>query len=455
MIAVLFTPILTRLFDAEAFGIVAVFASVVSIFGAIACFRYEQAIVTAKSHNMALCMFVLGICIAKGLSVVILIAGIFGHDLILNQIGLASISAYFWLIPLNILIIGLHSSFNLWNTRHKQFSIVSAATITGGLATTFFNVVFGLLGYNTGKDLVLAAVIGQSSAVLVFAVLSYYAARQKNYKKPRLEKIKTGLIRYKKFPLYSSWAILMGASAWLLPTILMGIFFDPRFVGLYALGFKIIQMPTSFIGSAIGQVFFEASKNAKKTGKLGETVETLTASIIAVFIFPYLALLIIGAEFYAVVFGQDWWKAGLYSQILAPWAFVWFLSSPLTPLFSVLERQKSQLIWNIFNIISRLSPVGLAVYFDNFDILIWSLGIIGFFLYGYKVILSINIADASVLNILKLTSKNLIFCFLASLVLYGLGMLELHLFWKILFCIFFAFINLFYFYRSQSFGHVF
>lgn len=445
----MFTPILTRLFNAEAFGIVAVFASVAGIFGAIACLRYEQAIVIAKSSVMALNMLTLSIAMAVITSLIILVISISYHDWILPALGLETLGIYFWLVPLNILIIGLHSSFNFWNTRHKKFTIISIATITGGLSTTFLNLCFGYLGYTTGKDLVIASVCGQTIAVLLFTLLSIWTDYNARYSKPHFGRICFGINRYKKFPLYSSWAILMGASAWLLPTILMGIFFDARYVGLYALGFKIIQMPTSLIGSAIGQVFFEASKQAQKAGKLGETVEDLTATIITLFLFPYMALTMIGAEFYEVVFGAEWWTAGLYSQILAPWAFAWFLSSPLSPLFSLLERQGTQLIWNIFNLISRLTPIALAVYFEDFAVLIWSLGIIGLFVYGYKVVLSLHIANASVRNVIKLCLNQLILCIFGMIILGLSNWVELHLIWKLLFCAVFASSNFYIFLKKQ------
>lgn len=449
LIAVLFTPILTRLFNAEAFGIVAVFASVAGIFGAISCLRYEQAIVIAKSNIMALNMMSVSIIIAVATSLIILAIGIGNHIEILSVFGLESLGVFFWLIPFNVMIIGLHSAFNLWNTRHKNFTIISIATITGGLSTTFFNLCFGFAGYTTGQDLVIASVCGQTIAVLIFAVLSAGSFSQIRHRKSRFNRMAFGLKRYKKFPLYSSWAILMGASAWLLPTILMGIFFDAKYVGLYALGFKIIQMPTGLIGSAIGQVFFEASKKAQQTGQLGQTVEDLTATIISLFLFPYMALTLIGAEFYEVVFGVEWWTAGYYSQILAPWAFVWFLSSPLSPLFSLLERQGTQLIWNIFNLLSRLTPIAIAVYFADFALLIWSLGIIGLALYGYKVILSMNIAGASFWNVLKLCRNSLVLCCLAMIILGLFNWLGLHLIWKLLFCASYAFGTFYIFFKRQ------
>ncbi len=65
-------------------------------------------------------------------------------------------------------------------------------------------------------------------------------------------------------------------------------------------------------------------------------------------------LTILGPEIFAFFFGARWAEAGVYAQILAPWTFFWFISSPLSSVFSVLERQEFGL---------KLNPVILATRF--------------------------------------------------------------------------------------------
>ena len=53
IIAVLASPLLTRLYGPEAFGFLALFTSITSIIGVIACMRYELAIMLPKTDEEA------------------------------------------------------------------------------------------------------------------------------------------------------------------------------------------------------------------------------------------------------------------------------------------------------------------------------------------------------------------------------------------------------------------
>jgi len=60
IITIVASPILTRLYGPEAFGFFALFTSITSIIGVIACIRYELAIMLPKSDEEAANL--LGLC---------------------------------------------------------------------------------------------------------------------------------------------------------------------------------------------------------------------------------------------------------------------------------------------------------------------------------------------------------------------------------------------------------
>ena len=61
IIAVLASPLLTRLYGPEAFGFFALFTSITSIIGVVACMRYEMAIMLPKTDEEAANL--LGLCL--------------------------------------------------------------------------------------------------------------------------------------------------------------------------------------------------------------------------------------------------------------------------------------------------------------------------------------------------------------------------------------------------------
>ena len=86
IIAILASPLLTRLYGPEAFGFLALFTSITSIIGVIACMRYEMAIMLPKTDEEAanlpaLCL--LSVAVVCGLTMPALY---FGADALLSPL---------------------------------------------------------------------------------------------------------------------------------------------------------------------------------------------------------------------------------------------------------------------------------------------------------------------------------------------------------------------------------
>jgi len=202
-----------------------------------------------------------------------------------------------------------------------------------------------------------------------------------------------GIRRYRKFPIFSSWAGILNTLSWQLPVLMFGMFFSPTVVGFYALGFRILQMPMSLVGSAIGQVFHQRAAEVYLQGSLAPLLEGLMKRLLMVILFPMLMLTVIGRDLYIVVFGQAWAEAGVYTQILSVWAIVWFVSSPLSTLYGVMGKQAQGLALQVAVFISRLVSIGVGAYYGSVTLSLILFSVSGFFVYGYMILQISKFAD--------------------------------------------------------------
>ena len=103
------------------------------------------------------------------------------------------------------------------------------------------------------------------------------------------------------------------------------------------------------------QVFFQkASEEKNRTGRVKTVVQEVHQRLVSIGIFPILILMIIGEELFGLVLGAQWSTAGGYARILAPWIFLVFIASPLSTIFSVLEKQTVGLVFNLTVLLSRI-----------------------------------------------------------------------------------------------------
>jgi lipopolysaccharide exporter len=383
IITILTAPIISRLFSPEAFGVLNVFTSLIGIISIVICLRYEYAIMLPEDDADAVNLFALCLVIAFGISAA---AGLF--LLLLGQ-NLASLLKspelyrYFWLIPIGLLIQGLFAALNFWNSRTKHFGRLSIARVAASLTTSALPIFLAYLGRANAATLIFSYLAGTFifAIVLGFQVLkdsgSYLV---NNIAKSRMV---ANLKRYRKFPLVDSWSSFVNNLSWQLPSLMLLYFFSTTVVGYYALSNRMIVLPMTLIGSAIAQVFYQRTAELRSNpANLSKSVELVFRRLVAIGLFPAVVLGIAGPVLFGIVFGANWVEAGRYAQILSPWMFILFISSPLSILFSTLERQELALIVNSIILASRFIALVIGGLTNNiyFTLVIWS--VTGVLVYG-------------------------------------------------------------------------
>src|SRR5690606_5828480 len=134
--------------------------------------------------------------------------------------------------------------------------------------------------------------------------------------------IKRSAQRYQRFPLYSTWEGLANTAGLQLTPLFIAAIFGAAPAGIYSLASRVLSMPMSLIGTAVGQVFFANAAEAYRKGQLGMLVGQLHTRLAHIGMPPALVLLIAGPELFAFAFGPEWQLAGEFAQWMAPWLYL-------------------------------------------------------------------------------------------------------------------------------------
>ncbi len=95
-------------------------------------------------------------------------------------------------------------------------------------------------------------------------------------------------------------------------------------------------------------MFYQRASRAVSEGSLSTLVENVFRMLVIIGMFPILILTIVGSDVFTVIFGSAWTEAGVYAQILSLWAFIWFISSPLSTIYLVVEEHHFGFSYNFF-----------------------------------------------------------------------------------------------------------
>jgi len=347
------SPILTRIYTPEDFGLLALYMAIATIIAVIATGRYELAIMLPKKDEDAVHILLLSLMITVVISLISFLIAFFFNPQITKILGNQEISRWIYLVPGSILLIGFYNSLTYWTNRKKSYKKMAQNKViqSGSMAT--MQVSLGLLK-NSSSGLIVGWFFGQLIAVALLVRLVWREDKNK-INKISILKIWGFAKRYKKFPLINSWSGLLNTASLQIPVILLTAFFSVAVTGFFSLAQRILQIPMTLLGSAIGQVYFEkASRLKNETSEVRRITLEVNKKLLLIGLFPIGIIILWGDTLFALVFGQAWKVAGEYAQLLSVWIYFVFISSPLTHLMTIYEKHFEFILFNTFLFSSRI-----------------------------------------------------------------------------------------------------
>lgn len=355
LLSILAAPILTRLYSPDDFGMLAVFTALLTFFTVISAGRYELTIPLPDSEQDAADLTVLGFSLVLCTTIISAFIFIIWPQKIATIINTPQLANYLWIIPLGVFFLGSYQVFNKWAVRQKQFTVIAKTRVYQSVGTLAIQ----LGGHSLGPLALMGGhAIGQGIGA---SGLAYSALKRPELKKSSWRNLKKQAYRYKDFPIFSTWTALFNTASLQFAPIMFIAIFGATVTGLYALTLRMLTLPSSLIGNAVGSVFLSEAPKAKRDGNLAELVTKLHSRLAMAGALPLVVLLLFGPDLFALVFGEEWRKAGVYSQWMAPWIFLQFQWSPLSMLSTVLELQRQALIAQVFTFISRFGSILIAM----------------------------------------------------------------------------------------------
>jgi len=361
-IPIAISPILTRIYTPEDFGVFALFVAVTAIFGSIANGRYELAIMLPKKDEDAINIFALGFIITSLISLVLLVLVVAFNDYLTKLLGNDEISVWLYFVPIAVFFTGLWNILNYFNNRKKQYKDLANATIIKSIVTAIVQLSVGFI-----KQGVSGLISGQIVSQFFANSKLLYNITKDKVLMSKISKLKiiTLARRYKNFPKFSMWAGLLNTSSHHFTNILISSFYSVSTLGFYSLVQRVLGMPSSLIGNSIGQVFFQqATKEKQQTGKAIKTFNSTARKLFIIGLPSFGILFFIVEDLFAMVFGEDWRVAGSYSMILIPYFFINFISSPLAIIMSVFEQQIQTLMINIIILFTSIILILISNLFN-------------------------------------------------------------------------------------------
>ena len=332
------TPVLTRLYNPDAFGVLAVFSALMGVVLVVSSLRYEMAIPLPRTDRNASQLLVLAISINLVTAGLIALAVYFLRHKMAAWMDTPELATMLWLLPIAILTAGSYKTLNFWAVRNRDYKRIARTKISQALGNVLTQIAGGLAGLGP-FGLVAGQVVGQSVGISRLA--SGIGLRRFLRRTLKSSLRNRALIKaHHHFPKYDVPAAGVNAVSTQLPNFLLAGLFNPAAAGFYYLAQRILATPMSMVGQAVAQVLYGQSREDLRHGVFQQTVRRVLLVLVLIVGPPALLVFIFAEPAFVLIFGEAWRQAGSFAGWLVIGLAVQFVYSPLSMVLMATEGQR-------------------------------------------------------------------------------------------------------------------
>lgn len=375
VIAYALSPIISRLFTPEDFGIFGSFSAVATIIGALLTLDYSQASMLPKEKHDAINLYCLSVIFTITITLIVSAISIVKPRIFYNLTktrGFASLLLFL----MTLLIAGINQASQAWAVRSKAFKRTSASQIIRSIGSSGSRIFLGIL--KTGSfGLIISNIFANvlASINLVETVIPDMKSMRSAIK---LQKMKTLAKEYIDFPLYSASQNFINAISSGLPVLLITKFYGLSSAGAYAFAMSILHAPMGLVLTALRQVLFQKACESQHEGKGLSLLYLRTVILLfAIAFIPSIILLVWAPQIFTFIFGARWKLAGILARSLIIWMLFVFCNLPAVIFSRIIRIQKFVFFYDIVLLVTRSAAMILGGLYLKLTQTVMAFAIVG------------------------------------------------------------------------------
>ena len=358
-ISLLTTPILTRIFSPDDYGRIAVYTSIIAVMEACASLSYASGIALdremkdAKATTQLCVIITCAVGILGALAVGAINLWVDGDELL---------RLFIIVLPVMVIFPDIAAAYEGWLKRCKRYTSIGVLNIVNVALTFLFSLGMGLLGYKSTGLLIARCV----SAVLFAAVVYIVVLKATDYRQytVTVADLKRQALVHKRFPMFQMPFIVMNSFSGNLPTVIMSANFPAGEVGVYTKATSISSIPSQVIGKAVGSVFYQEGALLDNEEELRKVSLFTFKRLLALGCLLAFGLASLGPAVFGLVLGEEWYRAGVCSAIIAPLIAAVFVNQPLSHMLFIKQKQHMGIVIGVIMLGIRTITLLLCVWLE-------------------------------------------------------------------------------------------
>lgn len=364
------TPVISRLYLPEAFGVFSVFLSIFSIASVFATLNFQVALPLPRRDGTAANLLV-GSFGVLGLFTLLTVIVVHALDSFADRLTVyEQIKEYAAWLPIALAGAGANIILYYWLLRRRDYGSLAIIKVAQSSGMVVGQIAIGLIN-GSPLGLIVGHIFGQVLSAFAFAARIIKNDRH-IFRHARISRASKILGCYREFSLQYTPGTLVSTLTLMLPVIILTAMFDVAVAGLYAFTTRALRGGLALIVQSVTRVAYIRGvelRNAYKYEQLLRFYLKLCSRLSVIGIIPFAILFLAGEEIFSFVFGKEWSQAGVMAAYLVPGLFSFMVFDHSLNIFVIMGKQYTKLIWELSRFI-LMGIVFVAGYFLKMDAMI-------------------------------------------------------------------------------------
>lgn len=335
------SPFLSRIYTPEQFGGFGLVVSWSLILGYVFTLRMEAAITIPKDPAESRAILRLAIRTTLAMGILTLVTTLLLSHFTNLGGSIRTVPLWQWGLPILATLTAVLACVSQYGIKLHVYQVVARVSVLQALSAGAAQIVLGLF---TGVGLVFGAIVGKLVGIPTLARATGLLHR--NVTRPKFSG-KELYRTYWRFPVLFMPAGLVNIAGGQLAILAFPILYGLEVTGQYAMANRLLGIPATLFGLAVGSVFLgelarvrhEGGDRALRMFHKWTRVLVIPAALMVVFV------LLLGKPLTILFLGPQWGPAADYLVILVWGIAAAFVAGPLDHVWTVYQKAAVSMIW--------------------------------------------------------------------------------------------------------------
>jgi len=358
IIGILLLPILTRLYSPDSFGLLSQFSNLVAFLTIFITFRLEYFVLVPKKVKSSVYLFLE--IFKLGFFLTLIFTALFFSIFYFDSFYLGNYfpNFSFVFVPIAAFLISISIASQQILQKMELYKISSFSESVNKTIFFLFGFILFKVDYKI-TGLILATILGYFGRN-IFLIYSIRVLKFRFFKFVNF--CFKNILNFKKEALSFSVSNLIQTLTGFIPIIFISDFYGLSTLGQWSLALSVVYLPSSVIGSAIGQVFYQKANQLKNDGFSFYSLWLETLKLLILICIPtYIIAPIFSPFIFPFVFGSKWEDSGIYASILTISIGFSMLSSPFDRTCFIVSKIKYPYVINTLRLFFSVLVICVSI----------------------------------------------------------------------------------------------